>query len=602
MKNHLKKVIVLFVFALGTLFSGCTKDDTLKTELAANNAVVTLKSFSEVSENILFLNTFKSASSKLKRLNSGSSQKSRQFYNLEVDTLAVNEVVTDDYSTFALEIKKESENQLFYKNLVIRTNEDNETSAILLKYNLDAQKHILSIEKTTLEGNDVLLPDGTPTNENSTNRCVEVEIKFHHPCSIGSIHFPNSDGSYCSMDGSNAYDEIISFGNCGGDATTSDYYGSDLFTPINGPANPFNPKIGITAPINLTNAQKFFYSFSRVSLERQLILSLSNPANQAIVDYLNSNQNIPNVTNPVKSFITSMAGNTQTEWLTNQSPENQVSIFSYLIQNNFSNLSVAFMNQCITRMKADPIFTSIKPFLIEKGIDDSNLDPCSKAVLNALKNSQNNDVAAIIAKLGNPKSVYKTNIINENLSTAAYGSGETIWTNQTTYIPYDYTVKINTNLVAQGTQLMIYATMLHEIIHAYFLSLIDDCYASNSGCQPLRDIPYVWNQYVSFMNGNTNLSTTSISQHNQIASSYVNIIAAALQDYQPGLPAQYYTDLAWGGLHETTPYLNNDPFTRKLNSTDRARISSIQQTESLNIPQNNPNGVLTYYPKGIPCQ
>jgi hypothetical protein len=44
MKNQLKKVTVLFVFALGTLFSGCTKDvvETKKIESVLTFKSVTL--------------------------------------------------------------------------------------------------------------------------------------------------------------------------------------------------------------------------------------------------------------------------------------------------------------------------------------------------------------------------------------------------------------------------------------------------------------------------------------------------------------------------------------------------------------------------------
>lgn len=36
-----------------------------------------------------------------------------------------------------------------------------------------------------------------------------------------------------------------------------------------------------------------------------------------------------------------------------------------------------------------------------------------------------------------------------------------------------------------------------------------------------------------------------------IRNSYVNAIASALQEYQPGLPQQVYDDMAWAGLNNT---------------------------------------------------
>lgn len=72
-----------------------------------------------------------------------------------------------------------------------------------------------------------------------------------------------------------------------------------------------------------------------------------------------------------------------------------------------------------------------------------------------------------------------------------------------------------------------------------------------------------------------------------------------------GLPLQYYKDLAWGGLHGTIPYENNDLTTRKLTPEDRDRISHVGRAEASNQPQQqfNISGQLiaTHNPHGIPC-
>lgn len=286
-------------------------------------------------------------------------------------------------------------------------------------------------------------------------------------------------------------------------------------------------------------------------------------------------------------------------------------IYWHLINKNPNDEEAnSFIRDIIYRIKNSPgIFHSIKPFIIEKNINGDALDPCAKDVLNAIKNSQNKDIAFIIAKLGDPKSVYNTNITKLDLGTPAYITGFTNWTGAINsgasgggiHTAFNYTVQINTQLIDQGTKLQIYATMIHEIIHAYFLSLIDDCLANNSGCQPIRDLPYVWNQFVNYQNGIEPTITSNISQHNQLATNYVNIIAEALEEYQSGLDAQYYRDLAWGGLQGTIPYENNDPITSKLTTQDRNRIDKISEAEATNQPQSNPSGVLIYFPKGIPC-
>ena len=290
-----------------------------------------------------------------------------------------------------------------------------------------------------------------------------------------------------------------------------------------------------------------------------------------------------------------------------QTQQAQNNIFIYLLENDFTNISKLFIKDCLDKINQDPndVLTSITPFLIEKKIDDSELDLCSKSVLNAIRNSQNNDIATIISKLDNSPSLYKTKIVNLDLGTPAYTNGETNWTGAIDgggiYTAFDYTIQINSNLINQGTKLEIYATTLHELIHAYFLSLIDDCIASSSNCAPLQSFPYLWEQYVNYINGNSPNVTSSISQHNELATKYVDIIAAALEEFQPGLPNQYYKDMAWGGLDGTIPYENNNPLNRILTSEDKIRINKIHQAEALNTPQYNPSGVLTYFPKGIPC-
>lgn len=64
-------------------------------------------------------------------------------------------------------------------------------------------------------------------------------------------------------------------------------------------------------------------------------------------------------------------------------------------------------------------------------------------------------------------------------------------------------------------------------------------------------------------------------------------------------------DLAWGGLHGTVPYENNNPTTRLLTDDDRNRVQLVGQAESSNLPQQQYSimGVLitTHNPHGIPC-
>ena len=245
--------------------------------------------------------------------------------------------------------------------------------------------------------------------------------------------------------------------------------------------------------------------------------------------------------------------------------------------------------------------TSIKPLIVEKQIKDNNLDPCAKSLLNKLKNLSQSDISFILNKLG-VNSTYTLNIITDYPSDPN-ALASTNWNTNTSgsIIPYNYNIKIRPDYTSIGTDLAIAGTMLHEIIHAYFLSLIDDC-NQTSNCTLLQNFPDLWNFYVA--NQNNGVYTNGISQHNQIALSYVNALGSSLQEFITGIPLsanqtpeQVYTDIAWYGLEGTIPY-NALPQADK----DRAKFR-FENVELLNQSAVNLAGQ-TIVPKGTrtsPC-
>jgi hypothetical protein len=255
-----------------------------------------------------------------------------------------------------------------------------------------------------------------------------------------------------------------------------------------------------------------------------------------------------------------------------------------------------FMNQCITQMKQNPnVFTSLNPFIIEKQIDDSALDDCTKGILTLLRGSQQNDIAKIFSKLGPTNSIYKVEITSSSILPAGI-LGLTDWSapsNATAIPPYEYTIELNTpELLVGGTKLGIASTILHELVHAYFLSLVDDNYMT--GNSTLSSFPLLWNFYVG-----TNNSGANIAQHNQMANSFVNAIACSLQEFQTGIPValngqpdQIYKDLAWGGLEDTPPFI-------ALSQIEKNRIRAVNLAETTNATQNANS--TAYNPISQPC-
>ena len=190
---------------------------------------------------------------------------------------------------------------------------------------------------------------------------------------------------------------------------------------------------------------------------------------------------------------------------------------------------------------------TIQSFIIEKRIDDSQLDPCSKGVFQQIKNTTQCDFANVLAKLGANTSLYNTTIKTEHNykpnGDIIDAPGNTVHNSQ-----YNYTIYINPDYDGK-TKLFIAALHLHELAHTYFFSLLDDYNvgATNS----FYELPILYNAFQNHIsNLNANLT------HEEIANSYVNAISAALKEYQPGLPQQVYDDMAWGGLIGT-PIFNN---------------------------------------------
>ena len=266
-------------------------------------------------------------------------------------------------------------------------------------------------------------------------------------------------------------------------------------------------------------------------------------------------------------------------------------IINYQAQNQWFQESRDFVQEVMDRMRQEPtVFKNMNPFLIEKNIDDSALTPCLKDIVSKIKNSQQQDLAAIMGKLGGTNKPYNVKI-KLNSSLPAISRAETSFID-----PYNYQIDISTQYLSNATDLALTTTIIHELIHAYFLSLVDDHFLSINSAN-LKSFPILWNYYVN----NFVPQQGNVNHHNQIAESYINIIAASLQGYHTGTAPQsgtealeLYKDLSWIGLENTTAFTN-------LNIDDKIRILRRSIAEDKNLPVNNSSGVPTYFPNGVIC-
>jgi len=230
---------------------------------------------------------------------------------------------------------------------------------------------------------------------------------------------------------------------------------------------------------------------------------------------------------------------------------------------------------------------------LEEHIEYSDLDPCSKEVLQQLMYGQTSKIMQIFEKFGVDFSRY--NVIFESEVPKDPVPASTI-----SLAKFNYKIQINPNY-SGTTKLFKAANILHEMVHAHFLSLAD-----NYGSTSLINNPNVFADYPTlyklFIDKNYKGETFD-AHHEEIANSYVDAISTALQEYNkyadPNnvIPYQTYKDIVWGGLRGTPIYEARI----KKGSDERLRIENRYASEQTNGPVGYTSGQLQN-PIGKPCK
>ena len=131
---------------------------------------------------------------------------------------------------------------------------------------------------------------------------------------------------------------------------------------------------------------------------REVFSGLMPESQQVIFDYINL------ATNNQATVIFSL-NNMNLGWVTEQSAENQISIFKYLVQNSFSVASRAFVNEMINLS-----ISNNSTFTFDNTINSSNAQ-----VFNNVQEFQNS-----IIKTGNGFDVNSTTTLNEVVSSVKF--------------------------------------------------------------------------------------------------------------------------------------------------------------------------------------
>ncbi|CAH0337337.1 hypothetical protein FVB9288_03092 [Flavobacterium sp. CECT 9288] len=223
----------------------------------------------------------------------------------------------------------------------------------------------------------------------------------------------------------------------------------------------------------------------------------------------------------------------------------------------------------------------------EDKIDDSELDPCTKEVLDKLKTLSQNDIASIFEKFGIPENgTYNIKMVSGPLNSSV-ATADTKWISKNNYLitVSDSYTKGTANYQKPPTDLAVAAVIVHELIHAHFFALFDDFHNNGNVCA-YDSFDCLFEKFVS-----KNYTGTIDEQHAQMFDNFVPKMAAILQEFKPGLSTQFYEDLAMSTMVDLQYF--NDRFPK--GSLDRVRIENTRYSEDLNIPKGDAT------PKGSPC-
>jgi hypothetical protein len=188
-------------------------------------------------------------------------------------------------------------------------------------------------------------------------------------------------------------------------------------------------------------------------------------------------------------------------------------------------------------------------------INDTQLKPCMKSVLNSIKTLSNGSIAGIIQKFAGETPGFNWTLIDEALPPNWNGSTNPIYNAGTVTTTFD------SQKFTHASDLAIARTILHESVHAYLVASFKNdptAYLLNYG-----QLMKKWQD----KNGSLN-----DFQHDLMTKNFIVDIGIALKEYGASkgynLTDQFCNDLAWGGLDGTTTFTN-------LSNSDKTRIMNV---------------------------
>lgn len=206
----------------------------------------------------------------------------------------------------------------------------------------------------------------------------------------------------------------------------------------------------------------------------------------------------------------------------------------------------------------------------EEEIDLTKLSNCHKLLINQLIGSSRDDFRIIFNKFSGslpPPINFDVNFFYGDCPNLAAGCTSPVLINN------EARITLNKSIIQNSTDLSIGRTVLHEMLHAYFL-FIEDFPLAN------QDLNTLLNLYISKYNIPGNINYNPIHHNLFVENMFLNNIAVELKHFAEslGYPSsilndnQFFLDMAWAGLTDTDVYKN-------LSEVDKTRISKTYYSE-----------------------
>lgn len=156
---------------------------------------------------------------------------------------------------------------------------------------------------------------------------------------------------------------------------------------------------------------------------------------------------------------------------------------------------------------------------IEESINGDKLDPCTKEVLDKMKNLKQSDIASMINRFNPAESIFNINItIGQVIPSRDWAQTTKVNGSST-----DINMIFNEDYIRgtgnsnPPTDLSVATTMAHEIIHSYLISLLED--NKTNGASEIQDFPTIYDAYVQQKITNDKSATLLKDAHHELIAS-----------------------------------------------------------------------------------